>query len=126
MSTMRTLPLGDDGNFDDDFSVTGNSSQLEWSTCMDGGEGNGDVKTKLVFKLTATTSDKTSKCTVVLARGLAFDFGIVWEECYPDRAVKNAWGQTRIDDWSVCTYNNTNQTSRAMSRALRRGLGPLF
>ncbi|OTA64803.1 hypothetical protein K449DRAFT_459238 [Hypoxylon sp. EC38] len=130
MSTMiddtANTAIGGDGNFDDDFSVNENSSHLEWSTCMDGGEGTGDVKTKLVFELTATTSDKTGKGTGVLTRGLTFDFGIVWEECSPDRGVKNAWGQTRIDDWSVCTYNNTNQTSRAMSRQLRRGPGRLF
>lgn len=88
---------------------------------MDGGEGTGDVKTKLQFTLSATTSDKTGKGTGVLASGLSFDFGIVWEECTPNRAVKNGWGETRIDDWSVCTYNNTNQTSQAILRTLRRG-----
>ncbi|KAI1135029.1 hypothetical protein F5Y05DRAFT_190004 [Hypoxylon sp. FL0543] len=130
MSTMidntANTAIGGEGNFDDDFSVSGNSSHLEWSTCMDGGEGTGDVKTKLVFRLTATTSDKTGNGTGVLARGLTLDFGIVWEECYPDRAAKNAWGETRIDNWSVCTYNNTNQTSGAITRALRRGPGPLL
>ncbi|XDG06966.1 hypothetical protein ABKA04_006581 [Annulohypoxylon sp. FPYF3050] len=124
MSTMidntAQTSIGGEGNFDDDFEASGNSSHLEWSTCMDGGEGTGDVKTKLQFTLSATTSDKTGKGTGVLTQGLTFDFGIVWEECTPDRAVKNAWGETRIDNWSVCTYNDANQTSQIISRALRR------
>ncbi|XXG94848.1 hypothetical protein Hte_001107 [Hypoxylon texense] len=130
MSTMiddkATTAVGGEGDFDEDFAVSQNSSHLEWSTCMDGGEGTGDVKTKLSFILTATTSDKTGKGTGLLARGMSFDFGVVWEECYPDRAVKNAWGQTRIPDWSVCTYNNANETSRMSSRGLRRGPGVML
>ncbi|KAI2781675.1 hypothetical protein F4815DRAFT_71208 [Daldinia loculata] len=128
MSTMidntAEAAVGGEGNFDDNFEVSGgNSSNLEWSTCMDGGEGSGDVKTKLSFNIGATTSDKSGKGTGILTRGLTLDFGLVWEECYPDRSVKNAWGQTRIDDWSVCTYNTNNETSRTVSRALRRGPG---
>lgn len=96
--------------------------------CMDGGEGTGDVKTKLSFILAVTTSDKdkTGKGVGALVRGMSFDFGVVWEECYPDRMVKNAWGQTRIDDFSVCTYNSANQTSRVNSRELRRGPGVML
>ncbi|KAI0381938.1 hypothetical protein F5Y04DRAFT_288111 [Hypomontagnella monticulosa] len=118
-----TTEIGGKGTFDEDFEVNGKSSHLEWSTCMDGGEGTGDVKTKLEVSLTATTSDKTGKGTGLLTRGLTLDFGLAWEECRPDRTVKNAWGQTRIDDWSVCTYNTKNQTSRATLRGLRRGPG---
>ncbi|KAI1780181.1 hypothetical protein F4818DRAFT_437464 [Hypoxylon cercidicola] len=127
MSTMiddtATTAIGGEGDFDEDFAVSQNSSHLEWSTCMDGGEGTGDAKTKLSFRLTATTSDKTGKGSGILTRGMSFDFGVVWEECSPNRATKNAYGQTRIDNYSVCTYNNANQTSRANVRALRRGPG---
>ncbi|KAI1382389.1 hypothetical protein F4677DRAFT_24981 [Hypoxylon crocopeplum] len=131
MSTMvdnrAKATIGGEGDFDDDFEQSETVPHLEWSTCMDGGEGSGDVKTKLAFILTATTSDKTGKGTGVLTRGMTFDFGVAWEECSPNRDVKNAWGQTRIDDWSVCTYNNNaNQTSRATTRALRRGPGVIL
>ncbi|KAL7629147.1 hypothetical protein AAE478_000666 [Parahypoxylon ruwenzoriense] len=102
MSTMidnkAQTAIGGEGDFDEDFKVDSGNPQLEWSTCMDGREGTGDFKTKLAFTLTATTSDKTGNGTGVLTRGMTFDFGIAWEECYPKRAVKNACGQTRIDD----------------------------
>ncbi|KAI1482843.1 hypothetical protein F4774DRAFT_406545 [Daldinia eschscholtzii] len=131
MSTMfdntAKTAIGGAGNFDDDFEASGNSStNLEWSTCMNGGEGSGDVKTKLSFNIGATTSDKTGKGTGILTRGLTLDFGLVWEECYPDPDAANAWGQTRIDDWSICTYNTNSNASRATSRALRRGPGVSF
>ncbi|OTB06019.1 hypothetical protein M426DRAFT_21443 [Hypoxylon sp. CI-4A] len=118
--------IGGDGSFNDDFEVSSNTSQVEWSPCMDGGEGEGGSKTKIAFQITGETTDKTGKGTGQFVNGLTLEFPLVWEECYPDRAVKNAWGETRIDDWSTCTYNDKNQTSRAITRALRHGPGPLL
>ncbi|KAI0176466.1 hypothetical protein GGR52DRAFT_363125 [Hypoxylon sp. FL1284] len=130
MSTMiddqAPTTIGGEGEFDDDFEVSRNGSHLEWSTCMDGGEGGGDVRTKLAFLLTATTSDKTGEGSGALTGGLSLDFGLAWEECVPDRLVKNAWGQTRIDDWSVCTYNDSSLAPASGSSAFRRGTGALL
>ncbi|KAI1805950.1 hypothetical protein F4811DRAFT_195086 [Daldinia bambusicola] len=109
MSTMfdntAKTSIGGVGNFNEDFEASGNSStDLEWSMCMNGGEGSGDVKTKLTFDISATTSDKSGQGTGHLTHGLTLDFGLVWEECIPNPSEASAWGQTRIDDWSTCTY----------------------
>ncbi|KAI1083563.1 hypothetical protein F5B20DRAFT_410772 [Whalleya microplaca] len=119
INSVDQTAIGGDGDFDDDFEVQGASPELVWSPCFDGGEGEGYDATKLVFDVSGYTRDPTGSGTGQLVSGLTFNFGLAWEECSPNSAVKHAWGQTRIDDWETCTYREANQTSLKTRRDIR-------
>ncbi len=112
---MEETAIRDEGDFLDDFEVTGKAPELVWSPCFDGGEGQGFDQTQITFRVTGTTSDPGNKGEGQFADsggGLTVRFGLVWEKCYPDLDSKQAWGQSRIDDWETCTYRDVpdNQT----------------
>ncbi|KAI5916986.1 hypothetical protein F4810DRAFT_718892 [Camillea tinctor] len=107
-------------------AVPPSNTSLTWSPCFDGGEGEGDAKTKLVFSITGTTRDTTEggKGQGKLADGLTLDWDLAWQECVPNRAVKNAWGDERIDDWQTCEYREAPGNG-TVAQGLRRGVGGL-
>ncbi|KAI1496685.1 hypothetical protein F5X99DRAFT_413857 [Biscogniauxia marginata] len=106
--------------FDGAFRIEAWNRNITWSPCFDGHEGAaaGDDKTKLVVSITARkrAARTDAEAKGHLTGGLGLDLGLVWEECAPDRATKNSWGDTRIDDWRTCSFRSENRSSAQMWR----------
>ncbi|KAI1488195.1 hypothetical protein F5X96DRAFT_646805 [Biscogniauxia mediterranea] len=125
--------IGGAGPFDDDFQVVAavpapspSNTTLTWSPCFDGGEGEGGTKTKLAFSIGGKTRDNTTDGVGrgKLAAGLTLAWDLAWQECVPDRAAKNAWGDTRVDDWQTCAYREA-PPANATALGLRTGVGAM-
>ncbi|KAI1632852.1 hypothetical protein F4809DRAFT_655756 [Biscogniauxia mediterranea] len=121
--------IGGAGPFDDDFQVVAAAAPsssnttgglLTWSPCFDGGEGGGGTKTKLAFSIAGKTRDDTTAGggggggQGKLVGGLTLEWDLAWQECVPDRAAKNAWGDTRVDDWQTCSYREPSGNATAL------------
>ncbi|RYP78128.1 hypothetical protein DL770_006918 [Monosporascus sp. CRB-9-2] len=87
--------IGGDGDFLDDFEVKGKASELVWSPCFDGAEGQGFDQTQIAFVIHGTTRDPGGKGEGQFVDGLTVRFGLVWEECPPYREEKHAHGGRR-------------------------------
>ncbi|RYP71508.1 hypothetical protein DL771_004763 [Monosporascus sp. 5C6A] len=60
-AVMEDVAIGGDGDSIGDFEVTGKASELVWSPCFDGGEGQGFAQTQIAFPIQCTTRDPGGK-----------------------------------------------------------------
>lgn len=123
IDNVQETTIGGDGDFLDSFEVKSDPvSELVWSPCFDGGEGEGQDTTQLSLKISGTTQDPGDKGEgQFIDGGLTVKFGLAWEECVPDRSAKYAWGDSRTADWETCTYKDTVSNGSTLStRALPR------
>ncbi|RYP32148.1 hypothetical protein DL767_005384 [Monosporascus sp. MG133] len=77
IDNKEDVAIGGDGAFLDDFEVKGKASELVWSPCFDGGEGQGIDQTQIAFAIHGTTRDPGDKGEGQFVDGLTVRFGLV-------------------------------------------------